>query len=69
MQNACSRYGTESREECCCYQEEEEEEEEGGEVFGKRKGTVDLKALDYLKKKINSDFESENVSEVTESEI
>lgn len=65
MPNACWNYGTESREECCCYQEEEEA---GGEVFGKRKGTVDLKAVDYLKN-INSDFESENVSEVTESEI
>jgi len=28
-----------------------------------------LKELNYLKKKINSDFESENESEVNESEI
>jgi len=47
----------------------EEEGEAGGEVYGKRKGRVDLKALNYLKKKINSDHESENESEVTESEI
>lgn len=66
MQNACWNYGIESRQEFCCYQEEEEA---GGEVFGKRKGTVDLKELNYLKKKINSDFESENESEVNESEI